>query len=65
MARPRFNVRMVPLILTILTGRNLPKIEQPRLPEHSTIDEKTIADFTRVLDEQGVEYRKPKSDSED
>jgi hypothetical protein len=31
----------------------------------STINTKTISDFGRVLDEQGVEYRKPKSDSED
>src|ERR1700693_2059694 len=30
--------------LTILTGRNLPKIRQPREPEPSIINEKTIAD---------------------
>ncbi len=40
---------MTPRFLTILTGRNLPKIRQPREPEPSTINEKTIADFTRVV----------------
>jgi hypothetical protein len=39
---------MAPRFLTILTGRNVPKIGQPREPEPSTINEKTIADFTRV-----------------
>ena len=37
-----------------LTGRNLPKIRQPREPEPSTIDEKTIADFTRVVEQTGI-----------
>jgi hypothetical protein len=37
--------------LTLLTGRNLPKIQQPREPEPSTINEKTIADFTRVVEQ--------------
>jgi hypothetical protein len=32
---------MAPRFLTILTGRNLPKIQQPREPEPSTINEKT------------------------
>ena len=36
--------------LTILTGRNLPKIRQPREPEPSIINEKTITDFTRVVE---------------
>jgi hypothetical protein len=36
--------------LTILTGRNLPKIRQSREAEPSIINEKTIADFTRVAD---------------
>jgi hypothetical protein len=31
---------MAPRFLTILTGRNLPKIRQPRGPEPSTINEK-------------------------
>ena len=39
--------------LTILTGRNLPKIRQSREPEPSTVNEKTIADFTRVVEETG------------
>jgi hypothetical protein len=56
---------MTPRFLTILTGRNLPKIRQPREPEPSITNEKTVADFTRVLDDQGVEYRKPQPDSED
>jgi hypothetical protein len=40
--------------LTILTGRNLPVIRQPREPEPSTINEKTIADFTRVVEQTGI-----------
>jgi hypothetical protein len=43
----------------ILTGSNLPKIRQPSEAAPSTINETTIADFTRVLDELGVQYRKP------
>ena len=38
--------------LTILTGRNLPKIRQPREPETSTINE--VADFTRVVEQTGI-----------
>jgi hypothetical protein len=34
---------MLAHLLTILSGRNLPKIGQPRSPEPSTINEKTIA----------------------
>jgi hypothetical protein len=45
---------MAPPFLTILTGRNMPKIRQPREPESSTINEKTIADFTRVVEETGI-----------
>ncbi len=46
---------MAPRFLTILTGRNLPKIiGQSREPEPSTINEKTIADFTRVVEETGI-----------
>jgi hypothetical protein len=40
--------------LTILTGRNLPKIQQPRDPEPSIINEKTLADFTRVVEQTGI-----------
>ena len=42
---------MAPRFLTLLTGRNLPKIRQSREPEPSTINEKTIADFTRVVEQ--------------
>jgi hypothetical protein len=35
-------------------GRNLPKIQQPRQPEPSTINEKTIADFARVVEQAGI-----------
>jgi hypothetical protein len=35
-----------------LTGRNLPKIRPSREPEPSTINEKTIADFTRVVEQR-------------
>jgi hypothetical protein len=45
---------MAPRFLTILTGRNLPKIRQPREPEPSTINEKTVADFTRVVEQTGI-----------
>ena len=41
-------------LLSILTGRNLPKIRQPRETEPSTINEKTIADFTRVVEQTGI-----------
>jgi hypothetical protein len=41
---------MTPHFLTLLTGRNLPKIRQPREPERSIINEKTVADFTRVVE---------------
>jgi hypothetical protein len=39
--------------MTILTGRNLPKIRQPREPHPSAINEKKIADFTRVVEQTG------------
>jgi hypothetical protein len=50
----RFDGGMAPRFLAILTGRNLPKIRQPREPEPSTINEKTIADFTRVVEQTGI-----------
>jgi hypothetical protein len=40
--------------LTILTGRNLPKIQQVREHEPSTIDEKAIANFIRVDEQTGI-----------
>ena len=45
---------MAPRFLTILTGRNLPLIRQPRAAEPSTINEKTIADFTPVVEETEI-----------
>jgi len=39
---------------TILTGRDVPKIEQPPKPQPSTINEKTLADFTRVVEQTGI-----------
>ena len=53
---------MAPPFLTILTGRNLPKIQQSREPEPSTISEKTIADFTRVVEQTGILEREPPAD---
>jgi hypothetical protein len=43
--------------LAILTGHNLPQILQPREAEPSTINEKTIADFTRVVEQTGIRER--------
>jgi len=45
---------MAPRFLTILTGSDLPKIRQPGEAEPSTINEKTIADFTRVVEQTGI-----------
>jgi hypothetical protein len=45
---------MAPRFLTILTGRNLPKIRQQGEPELSTINEKTIADFKSVVERTGI-----------
>ena len=50
---------MPPRFFTILTGRNLPKIRQPREPEPSIINEKTVADFTRVVEQTGILEREP------
>jgi hypothetical protein len=55
---------MAPRILTIMTGRNLPTIRQSREPESSTITEKTVTEFTRVVEETGIlerERSSPKS----
>src|SRR5437899_11043430 len=53
---------MAPRFLTILTGRTCPEIRQPREPEPSTINEKTVADFTRVVEQMGILERKPRTD---
>jgi hypothetical protein len=56
---PRFDAGMAPRLLTTLTGRDLPKIRQSREPEPSIVNEKTIADFARVLEQTGVLEREP------
>jgi len=53
---------MAPRFLTILTGHNVPKIGQPREPEPSTINEKTIAEFTRVVEQTRILEREPPAD---
>jgi hypothetical protein len=40
--------------LTILSGRNLPKIEQSNEAEPSIINEKTIPDFARVVEQTEI-----------
>ena len=45
---------MASRFLTVLTGRDLPKIRQPREPDPSIINDKTIADFTRVVEQTGI-----------
>jgi hypothetical protein len=45
---------MAPRFLTILTGRNLPKIRQSREAEPATINGKTVADFTRMVERTGI-----------
>jgi hypothetical protein len=45
---------MAPHFLTILTGRNLPKFWQLRPPEPSTINEKTLPDFAKVVAWTGI-----------
>lgn len=46
---------MAPRFFTLLTGRNLPKIQQPTAAvPASTINEKTVADFTRVVEQTGI-----------
>ncbi len=52
---------MAPRFLTILTGPNLPKIQQSRDSEPSIINEKTIADFTRVVEQTGILERESSS----
>jgi hypothetical protein len=46
-------------VKAILTGRNLPKIRQPREAGPSTINEKTITDFMRVVEQTGILKRVP------
>jgi hypothetical protein len=44
---------MAPRFLTILTGHNLPKIQESREPEPSIINEKTVADLRAWLSRRG------------
>jgi hypothetical protein len=54
---------MAPRILTILTGRNLPKILQPRHAEHPPlVNEGAVAHFARVLEKMGILKPKEQSD---
>ena len=48
---------MAPRFMTILTGHKLPKIRQAKAPEPSIINEKTIADFARVVEQTGMQRR--------
>jgi hypothetical protein len=48
---------MTPRFLTVLTGQNMPKIRESREPDPSTINEKTIADFTRAVEQMGILQR--------
>jgi hypothetical protein len=54
---------MPPRFFTILTGRNLPKIRQTREPEASTINDKTIADFTRLIEQTEILKGDPTADN--
>jgi hypothetical protein len=45
---------MATRFLTLLTGRNLPTMRQQRAPEPSIINEKTVGDFTRVVNQTGI-----------
>jgi hypothetical protein len=46
---------MFPPFIVRLTGYNMPKIyRRPRDPAPSTINEKTVADFTRVVEQTGI-----------
>jgi hypothetical protein len=44
---------------THLTGRNLPKIEQRRDGEPPIVNDRTVADFTRVVEQTGILKRDP------
>jgi hypothetical protein len=64
MVRQRIDAGYGTRFLTIFTGPNLPKIRQLREPEPSTINEKMIADFTRVVEQTDTleRDREPASD---
>jgi hypothetical protein len=49
---------MAPRFMTILTGHKLAKIRQAKAAEPSIINEKTIADFARVVEQTGILQRR-------
>lgn len=55
MTLPRLVYGMAPRLFTLLIDRNVPKIIRgPAEPQPSIINEKTVADFTRVVEETGI-----------
>jgi hypothetical protein len=55
-------MKHLPRFLILLTGRDVPRIQQLREP--STINEKTLADFTRVVEQTGL-LNRPESSHPD
>jgi hypothetical protein len=45
---------MAPPIFRLVTSRPAPRGLEPSEPAPSTINEKTIADFTRVVEQTGI-----------
>lgn len=55
MALPRLVYGMAPRLFALLTGRNVPKIIRGYAElQPSIINEKTVADFTRVVEDTGI-----------
>jgi hypothetical protein len=55
---------MLPFFMPKLTGYNMPKIyRQSREPAPSTTNEKTVADFTRVVEQTGILEPDPPAES--
>ena len=55
MALPRLMSTMAPRLFTMLTGHNVPKIIRGSAePRPSIIDEKTVADFKRMVEETDI-----------
>jgi hypothetical protein len=61
---PRFNAAMATRSRMISTDSDLPKIRQPTEPVPSTINEKTVPDFTRMMEQTGI-LRCPDPDDPD
>jgi hypothetical protein len=51
--------------LTILTGKNLPKIHQSRNAEQSFVNESAVAHFARILEKMGILRSNVQSDESD